>query len=89
MKIQVDWYYITGKWKYGGEVEIGDAKLWRGDLIQAIIDNQKIICKGWQRTTEYIVVTQDTHENGIDPNYHEFYQALYFARDYSHLENTK
>ena len=77
MQIQVDWYKITGKWKYGGIVDIGDAKLFQGNLMQVIIDNQKELVVDWYRHSSYIVVTSDTPENAVDPAYNGFFNALF------------
>lgn len=43
MIVKVDFYSLTGKWKYGGEVDVGPARLWNGDFLDAIMKNQRII----------------------------------------------
>lgn len=88
MLIQVDWYVITGKWKYGGIVDVGEAKLFRGEIMQAVIDNQKELVKDWYRHSSYIVVTSDTPENAQDPNYRDFVNALFMPSSYSQLRRS-
>ena len=88
MLIQVDWYKITGKWKYGGIVDVGKAKLYQGNLMQVIIDNQKELVVDWYRHSSYIVVTSDTAENAADPNYHDFFNALFMPSSYNLLRRT-
>jgi hypothetical protein len=75
MKIKVDFFKESGKWYSGGEVEIGEARLWHGEPFrQAIVDHQEILEDGWQGG--YHVVTGDLPEFDTDPNYHEFSIAL-------------
>ena len=87
MLIQVDWYKVhSGKWYEGGTIEIGDAKLWKGDLIQAIVNKQSFLVDTWTKHGNYIVVTRDTDENMKSLDYHEFYHAMYFPNAYMKLE---
>lgn len=78
MRIRVDFFKITGKWYEGDEVEIGDAKLWMGEPFrQAIVDNQYILTDGWQNDDYFYVVTRDLPMYDDDPNYHDFFYALF------------
>lgn len=78
VEVQVDFYKLTGKWYAGGRVEIGDARLWKGDLYSAIIKNQQILKPGWE--DHFIVVVNDLPELDTDPNYHEFFKAIFFPK---------
>ena len=85
MKIRVDFYKPSGKWYEGGEVKIGEARLWKGDLPQAIINNQNILFDGWQNEEYYYVVTDDIPELFNDPNYKEFFKALFRPQAFKNL----
>jgi hypothetical protein len=85
MKIQVDFYKPSGKWHEGGEVEIGNARLWKGDLPQAIVNNQNILTDGWQHYEYYYVITNDIPELFNDPNYKEFFKALFKPEIFGNL----
>lgn len=76
LTIQVDFYKTTGKWKYGGLVNVGEARMYKGDIPQAIVDNQEIIFDGWQEHEEFIVVINDTAENWENPEYRAFNKAV-------------
>ena len=43
MIVQVDFFKETGKWYAGGEVDVGEARLWKGDMAKAISQNQQIV----------------------------------------------
>lgn len=77
LTIRVDFFKPSGKWAYGGEVNVGQARLWKGDIPQAVVDNQNIIYDGWQDRAEYLVVTRDTAENWAKEDYHEFNLHLF------------
>jgi len=87
MKIRVDFFRSSGKWYEGGEVDIGEARLWKGDLKQAIVNNQEIIHDGWQGS--YIVVTDDTHDNFIKEGYAEFFKWVYQIQDFINIKKIK
>ena len=87
MKIRVDFYRPSGKWYEGGEVEIGNAKLWRGDLPQAIVNNQNILTDGWQEQDCYYVVTSDLIEcDNDDLNCYDFVKALFLPDKFKGLK---
>ncbi|HWQ42790.1 MAG TPA: hypothetical protein VN456_12245 [Desulfosporosinus sp.] len=73
--IQVDFYKQSGKWYTGGRVNVGDSRLWKGDLLQAIVDNQHIVGGGWPG--HYYAVTEDLSEHNANPEYREFSGALF------------
>lgn len=75
--IKVDFFKPSGKWYNGGNVNIGNARLWKGDIPQAIVNNQTIISDGWQDTNYYTVVVQDLSENMAKVEYKEFCTALF------------
>jgi hypothetical protein len=78
MFIQIDWYRETGKWAYGGEIEIGDGTfLWHNDFKQQIVNNQNIINDGWQDSDYYHVVVSDTHADSLSPNYRGFFKHYF------------
>lgn len=86
--IRVDFYKVSsGKWKYGGEVNIGKARMWsREDYLQAIVDNQEIIHDGWQEHEEFMVVTDDTSYNWSRPDYHEFNKAIFMPHKFKGIK---
>jgi len=85
--ILVNFYKQSGKWYMGGRVNVGDSRLWKGNFLQAIVDNQHILGEGWPG--HYYVVTEDLPEHDTNPEYHEFSGAL-FAPERSHgLKRTE
>lgn len=79
MFIQIDWFKESGKWGYGGEIEIKDnTYLWSDDFKQQIVNNQDIIQDGWQESDYWHVLTSDTHADSLSPNYRGFFK-YYFA----------
>ena len=78
MFIQVDWFKSTGKWAYGGEIEVrDDIHIWSDDLKQQIVDNQGIIVDGWQNSDYYHVLTSDTCADSLSPNYRGFFKHYF------------
>lgn len=77
LRIWVDFYRPSGKWYAGGEVDLGNARMWGpgNEFKQAIVDNQQALKDGWQG--DYIVVTSDLPVSWADPNYHEFNKRVY------------
>jgi hypothetical protein len=73
--IQVDFYKQSGKWYQGGRVNVGESRLWKGDFLQSVVDNQRILGEGWQG--HYYVVTADLPEYDTNPEYKEFSGALF------------
>ena len=84
--IRVDFFKITGKWKYGGEVNVGTARLYNGEFPQAIVDKQEIIFDGWQEHEEFIVVTNDTTENWENANYSNFSKVIFLPSKFKGLK---
>lgn len=80
--IRVDFFRPSGKWYAGDEVNIGEARLWKGDIPQAIVDNQQILSDGWQDEEYYTVVTQDLPENMAKLEYKEFSKAIFSSRKF-------
>lgn len=89
LEIRVDFYKSTGKWKYGGKVNVGTARLYNGELPQAIVNNQDIIQDGWQDHEGYIVVIDDTAENWENQNYSSFNKAIFFPHEFKGLKRKK
>lgn len=89
IEIKVDWYDLKGKWKYGGIVNIGNARLYKGNIPKAIIKNQKIINKGWEKSKQYIVVINDTEENWNNENYLLFNKAVFFPNRFIDCNNNE
>lgn len=86
MKIRVDFFRESGKWYEGGIVDIGDAKLWKGDIQQAIVDNQEILKDGWQNQDYFYVTTRDLPETYDDPEYKEFFIHLFAPHKFRGLK---
>jgi len=83
--IRVDWFKSSGKWAYGGEVNVGHARLWMGDAFkQAIVSNQDIIRDGWQNN-DWVVVTRDLSEEWAKREYREFSSQYYPAGSFNGL----
>lgn len=79
MKIQFDLFVEgSGKWKHGGEVEIGTVRFRDPAFIPTVIANQRDVV---QTAFEdgYAMVIDDAAENKKDPEYREFYKALFTA----------
>ena len=78
MIIQVDWFKNSGKWWYGGPLEIrDDTYLWSDDFKQQIVDNQKIIGDNWQESDYYYVVTRNHPGDEMSPNFRGFHFYLF------------
>lgn len=83
--IRVDFYKKTGKWYAGGQVNVGNERLWRGEnFLRAIVDNQQILNDGWQGN--YHVVTDDLHENFEKREYQEFSKAFFEANLFNEMK---
>ena len=84
MKIRVDFYKLSGKWAYGGGVEIGETHLWEVAFLQAIVNNQEILHNGWQG--RYDVVTNDLYENWRLKEYTGFFKNIFKANKFAGLK---
>ena len=76
MIVQVDWFKLSGKWAYGGRVEI-EPMPWDKGIVQSICKNQKEIIKDWWQSNEFFMVVSDIPESENDPNYRMTYSRLY------------
>lgn len=80
MIIKVEFYKLTGKYYSGGEVDIGNCKLWSSDFKQTIVNNQNILIDGWQG--QYLVHTRDLSIHDLDPAYTEFYMRIFSPHEF-------
>lgn len=88
MFIQIDFFKPTGKWYSGGTVELTDGTyLWKDDFKQQIVNNQKIMCDGWQEH-DWIVVVRDTPANELNPSYNGFFYHLFLAGAFKGIKNV-
>lgn len=62
MKIYVDFFKPSGKWYAGGEVDVGEARLWRDNLLQAIWDNQMLLNQNTERS-QWTVVSREADQD--------------------------
>lgn len=78
MRIRVDFYKPSGKWAYGGEVEVNDVKLWHDNnaLLKEIILNQEIMNCSLSDLISFTIVTDDLHENFLREDYKDFFKAI-------------
>ena len=77
MIIQVDWYKEGGKYYSGGEVTISDdvPSYEPKQVLQAIINEQKLMGAGWHINGNYYVVVSDIVESMADRNYKHFFMC--------------
>lgn len=64
MIIEVNFYKPSGKWYSWGDVNIGDARLWKGDVYAAILKNQNILEEGV--ADHYFIVTSNARPGPED-----------------------
>ena len=76
MLVQIDFYMTTGKWKYGGRVEI-PSQPYEDGVLKDIVKHQNIIVDGWWEHKAYYLVVSDLPESLEDPNYRCSYSRLY------------
>jgi hypothetical protein len=74
--IKVDWFKPTGKWYAGGLIDIGEARLHLGNVLEAIDKNQEILTPGSGR--HFIIVTDNVEDAA--GNDQSFCKALYGIR---------
>ena len=55
MKLKVNFYKTTGKWAYGGIVDVGDMKPYCDDVLKIVCEKQNIITKGHERDFHIVV----------------------------------
>lgn len=84
--VHVDLFKKSGKWYHGEDVNIGTARLWSGDVPQAIVDNLTGIGNSWMG--EFIVVVSDLPISIQDPNYHEFNKQIFFPDKFVGLRRS-
>ena len=87
MIIQVDFYKESGKWYAGGEVDLGDVRMYKDITAykKAIINNQTILGTDWYKRGAYYVVTSDLPESEKDRNYTDFNHGLFFPGEFIDL----
>lgn len=83
--IRIDLYNPgSGKWKYGGLVNIsGIHYLWEDELLQEIVNNQGIVVDN--ALTHYDIVISEPDNLRNDPSYNGFYNQLFKAGTFSGL----
>lgn len=65
MIVQVDWYKVSGKWYAGGQVDVGDARLWQDGpngynaIAVAIAEHQQIMQRGCCSSGHYCIVVRN------------------------------
>jgi hypothetical protein len=67
--IEVSFFKPNGKWYTSGEVNVGSARLWKGDLLQGIKENQSIVSGDFEQWT---IVSGDP----VDMNSTDFTRAV-------------
>lgn len=68
----------SGKWKYGGEVEIsGKHHIWDSALLQELVNNQKFVVDG--TLAHYDVVLSEPDALMDNQSYNGFYHQLFKA----------
>lgn len=77
LSIRFDLYKLTGKWAYGGEVYIGDARLHKGNVVEAVIINQEAVIDGTIQSGNYYMVTDDLPELAKCRNYTDFTKRIF------------
>lgn len=74
-KIRFDLYKRgSGKWKYGGEVEVNsELYIWHDDFLPEIIRNQQEVVDGTLQTGGWIMVTSNLPNDGSDKCYYQLW----------------
>lgn len=74
-KIRFDLYKRnSGKWKYGGEVEIDSSLyIWQPEFLPELIQNQQEVCDGTMQSGEWIMVTSNLPDDGSDKCYNQLW----------------
>lgn len=83
MGIKLTWnlFKESGKWAYGGEVEVsGTWHIWDDELLQEIDDLQTEVRDGLITSRSMTLVIMETKEQQEKPDYHGFCAQLYPAR---------
>lgn len=83
MKVRVDLFNERGKYRYGDVVEVGEARLWKGDLYSAIIENQNFVLKGVVERHTAVVTNLDDNDDFCCHLYHptEPEESKHFGHD--------
>lgn len=76
MIVHVKFFKPSGKYYSGGNVDVGDARLWKGNLRDAILKHQQILVPHAPEHY-YMVVTSPEPGPGEDKTDNYFAEALY------------
>lgn len=88
MKVQVDWYKMSGKWYAGGEVDIGDARLHQDIDYSGLVYNavaveiaahQSIMRSGACSSGDYLITVRNIEPWDVRT---EFCNHLFRAEDF-------
>ena len=91
MIIRVNWFKPTGKWAYGGNVEITDETyIFNDNFKQQIVDNQKELVETWTES-DYFVLTQNHPADDLSPNFKGFHNHLFMPGSFKGIrkKNTE
>lgn len=88
VRIRVDLWKPSGKWAYGGWVNINSSiKLWSDEFKVEVVKNQDFVVtqafKG-----EYYITTRDDDAHNNDPTYTHFYHQLFLPGSFSDAVNS-
>jgi hypothetical protein len=96
MIVQVDWYRMSGKWYAGGEVNIGDARLWQDDhsypgrtynaVAVAIAAHQTIMRHSTYSSGEYLIVVRNVEGWDVQT---EFCNHLFSGEDFPPVKEQR
>ena len=89
MIIRVDWFEKTGKWAYGGDVQIADGTyLWSDNFKEDIVNNQNIINDGWQESDYWYILTRNHPADELSPNFCGFHFYLFEPGSFKGIKKT-
>lgn len=77
MKVNVNLFAVSGKWKYGGVVEVSEKNpYWMTEFRREVIANQQFVSKSAFLTHTVVITHRDDYDT--DPS-HYFCQAAWPA----------
>lgn len=83
MKVNVDLFKPSGKWAYGGVVDVDESfPIWSSDHKQDLVNKQKFVVDG--SFDDYIVVVTHREDYDQDPSPY-FCQQLYPVGSFKHF----